>query len=105
MRKRKIIIGSRGSKLAILYAEKAKEKIMSILDGKSINKIEIKKIITQGDKVLDKRVSEIGGKGLEYFDPNYIEDIQDFLEKKLYSEEKLYKLVLFLVFSTWSFNA
>ncbi len=64
MRKRKIIIGSRGSKLAILYAEKAKEKIMSILDGKSINKIEIKKIITQGDKVLDKRVSEIGGKGL-----------------------------------------
>ena len=66
MRKRKIIIGSRGSKLAILYAEKAKEKIMSILDGKSINKIEIKKIITQGDKVLDKRVSEIGGKGLGY---------------------------------------
>ena len=64
MKKRKIIIGSRGSKLAILYAEKAKNKLINLSDRNLIDKIEIKKIITQGDEVIDKRVSEIGGKGL-----------------------------------------
>ena len=60
---KKIIIGTRGSKLALLYAEKAKE---ALLDNFSlaINDIEIKKIVTKGDQVVDKRLSEVGGKGL-----------------------------------------
>ena len=60
---KKIIIGTRGSKLALLYAEKAKE---ALLDNSSlaINDIEIKKIVTKGDQVVDKRLSEVGGKGL-----------------------------------------
>jgi glycosyltransferase involved in cell wall biosynthesis len=36
---------------------------------------------------------EIGGEGLNYFDPNNTEEIQDFLEKQLYSEEKLNNFV------------
>jgi len=61
--KKKIIIGSRGSKLALLYAEKAKERIIeeTMFTEKDIF---IKKIITKGDKVLDARLSEVGGKGL-----------------------------------------
>ena len=55
----KIIIGSRGSKLALKYAEIAKNAFTKELDIE----IEIKKITTQGDLVLDRRTSEIGGKG------------------------------------------
>ena len=55
----KIIIGSRGSKLALKYAEIAKNAFTKQLDIE----IEIKKIITEGDLVLDRRTSEIGGKG------------------------------------------
>ncbi len=64
MEKRKIIIGSRGSKLAVLYAEKAKSKLINLLGDNFKDEINIKKIITQGDEILDKKVSEIGGKGL-----------------------------------------
>lgn len=38
-------------------------------------------------------LKEIGGDGLVYFDPNCIEDIQNQLEKLLYSEKKLNSLV------------
>ena len=55
----KLIIGSRGSKLATKYAEIAKKAFLNELDIE----IEIKKIITGGDLVLDRRTSEIGGKG------------------------------------------
>ena len=55
----KLIIGSRGSKLALKYAEIAKKAFLKELDIE----IEIKKIITDGDLVLDRRTSEIGGKG------------------------------------------
>ena len=55
----KIIIGSRGSKLALKYAEIAKKAFLKELDIE----IEIKKITTDGDLVLDRRTSEIGGKG------------------------------------------
>ena len=59
MNKKKIIIGSRGSKLAIKYAERAISKIKKFYSGK----IELKKIVTKGDKILNRRTSEIGGKG------------------------------------------
>ena len=60
---KKIIIGSRGSKLALLYAQKAKELITknTSLD---YNDIFIKPITTKGDQEQNTRLSEIGGKGL-----------------------------------------
>ncbi|MDC1353363.1 hydroxymethylbilane synthase [Pelagibacteraceae bacterium] len=64
MKNRKIIIGSRGSKLALIYAEKAKEKILKHSKNFGIEEVIIKKIITKGDQVQDKRLSEVGGKGL-----------------------------------------
>ena len=54
MKKRKIIIGSRGSKLALIYAEKAKEKILSFAKNFGINEVIIKEIETKGDQVQDK---------------------------------------------------
>jgi hydroxymethylbilane synthase len=64
MKNRKIIIGSRGSKLALIYAEKAREKILNHSKGFGIEEVIIKEIVTKGDQVQDKRLSEVGGKGL-----------------------------------------
>jgi len=60
---KKIIIGSRSSKLALLYAQKAKDTIIHKTDF-SDEEVFIKTITTEGDKVKDKRLSEFGGKGL-----------------------------------------
>ncbi len=60
---KKIIIGSRGSKLALLYAQKAKDQIIQ-KTTLGINDIEIKSITTKGDQVTNTRLSDIGGKGL-----------------------------------------
>ena len=57
----KIIIGSRGSKLALLYAEKAKK---IILDKHADLNIDVKIIKTSGDIYHSESLSEIGGKGL-----------------------------------------
>ena len=59
MKSKKIIIGSRGSKLALIYAERARAKIL-----KFCPEAEIKKITTTGDIYQKDRLSEIGGKGL-----------------------------------------
>ena len=64
MKNRKIIIGSRGSKLALIYAEKARQKILSYVKNFGIEEVTIKEIVTKGDQVQDKRLSEVGGKGL-----------------------------------------
>ena len=64
MKSKKIIIGSRGSKLALIYAEKAKEKILEVSREFNIESIEIKEITTAGDLNQKDRLSEIGGKGL-----------------------------------------
>ena len=61
MKSKKIIIGSRGSKLALIYAEKAKAEI--IKSSKEFD-VEIKKITTKGDIIQDVRLSDTGGKGL-----------------------------------------
>ena len=59
MKNKKIIIGSRGSKLALIYAERVRAKIL-----KFCPEVEIKKITTTGDINQKDRLSEIGGKGL-----------------------------------------
>ena len=64
MKNKKIIIGSRGSKLALIYAEKARKKILSYTKNFGIEEVNIKKIVTKGDQVQDQRLSEVGGKGL-----------------------------------------
>ena len=58
MKSKKIIIGSRGSKLALIYAERARRKLFEFFSN-----VEIKKITTTGDKNQKDRLSEIGGKG------------------------------------------
>jgi hydroxymethylbilane synthase len=60
---KKIIIGSRRSKLALIYAQNAKN---SIIQKTKLNDedIVIKEITTKGDEFKDIRLSEVGGKGL-----------------------------------------
>ena len=70
---KKIIIGSRGSKLALLYAQKAKDKIMENTNLGN-DDILIKSITTKGDEVQDIRLSELGGKGL--FSSNIEKELQ-----------------------------
>jgi len=64
MKNKKIIIGSRGSKLALVYAERAKAKVLNISPSFEIDDVLIKKITTKGDIIQDIRLSETGGKGL-----------------------------------------
>ena len=71
---KKIIIGSRGSKLALLYAQKAKDAIIQNANL-SDKDIIIKPIDTKGDQVKDVRVSEFGGKGL--FSSNIEKELKD----------------------------
>ena len=71
---KKIIIGSRGSKLALLYAQKAKDVIINNSNLSDEN-IVIKSITTKGDQFKDTRLSEFGGKGL--FSSNIEKELQD----------------------------
>jgi hydroxymethylbilane synthase len=71
---KKIVIGSRGSKLALIYAQNAKDKIVNNTNLNN-DDITIKKITTKGDQVQDKRLSEVGGKGL--FSTNIENELQD----------------------------
>ena len=71
---KRITIGSRGSKLALLYAQKAKDKIIentNLVDGDII----IKSITTKGDQIQDTRLSDVGGKGL--FSSNIEKELKD----------------------------
>ena len=71
---KKVIIGSRGSKLALIYAQNAKDKI---IQNSNINDADviIKEITTKGDQFQDVRLSEVGGKGL--FSTNIEKELQD----------------------------
>ena len=60
MKKNKILIGTRTSKLALIYANRAKDEIAKVYSGE----IEIIKITTEGDQNQKDRLSDIGGKGL-----------------------------------------
>lgn len=54
-------IGTRGSPLAMAQAHEVRDRLAAIHDGLSM---EIVVINTTGDQVLDRRLSEVGGKGL-----------------------------------------
>ncbi len=56
----KIVIGTRASELALAQADRVKKTLQQKYDLT----IEIKEIITQGDKILDKPLAEIEGKGV-----------------------------------------
>ena len=60
MKRDKFIIGTRGSKLALIYTE----KVTKFLKKVSSTYIEIKQIVTSGDENQNDRLSNIGGKGL-----------------------------------------
>ncbi len=60
MKRDKFIIGTRGSKLALIYTE----KVTKFLKKVSSTHIEIKQILTSGDENQNDRLSNIGGKGL-----------------------------------------
>ena len=61
MKKNKLVIGSRGSELALWQAKFVKKE----LERKNKNlSVEIKIINTKGDKILDVALSKIGDKGL-----------------------------------------
>ena len=71
---KKIIIGTRGSKLALIYAQNAKDKIIQNSNFNNEDII-IKAITTKGDQVQDIRLSEVGGKGL--FSTTIEKELQD----------------------------
>lgn len=66
-------IGTRGSALAVTQSEWIKAKIKSRYPDLSVELIKIK---TKGDKIIDSPLSRIGGKGL------FVKEIEDALLKK-----------------------
>jgi len=62
--KKKFIIGSRGSKLSLAYSNHVKNLLIKSNSQFDDNSIEIKIIKTSGDIFHDKRISDIGGKGV-----------------------------------------
>lgn len=73
MRRNKLVIGTRGSKLALWQANWVKEKLQSLYPE---IKIHIEKIKTTGDKILDAPLAKIGGKGL------FVKEIEEALLAK-----------------------
>ncbi len=60
-KRNKIIIATRGSKLALWQAEWIKSQIENLIPD---IKVELNKIKTTGDKILDVPLAQVGGKGL-----------------------------------------
>jgi len=56
-----IRIATRGSKLALWQAEHVRDRLQSVEPGLVVELVVIK---TRGDKILDRPLSEVGGKGL-----------------------------------------
>ena len=70
---RKLIVGSRRSKLALTQSQQFIDKLKLI--DPSLD-IEIKEIVTKGDKIVDKQLSKVGGKVL------FVKEIQNELFNK-----------------------
>lgn len=58
---RKLVVGSRRSKLALTQSKQFIDKLKSVDPDLEI---EIKEIVTKGDKIVDRQLSKVGGKGL-----------------------------------------
>ncbi|MEB6059714.1 hydroxymethylbilane synthase [Staphylococcus pseudoxylosus] len=65
---RKLIVGSRRSKLALTQSQQFIDKLKAIEPDLDI---EIKEIVTKGDRIIDKQLSKVGGKGL------FVKEIQN----------------------------
>jgi len=65
---KKIVIATRGSKLALWQSEWVKKELLKINPELDIH---LKIVVTQGDKILDKPLADIGGKGL------FIKEVED----------------------------
>ena len=61
---KKFIIGSRGSKLSLAYSSYVKDLLLKKHPQFNFNSIQIKIIKTAGDIFKNKKVSDIGGKGV-----------------------------------------
>ncbi|MFM7842256.1 MAG: hydroxymethylbilane synthase, partial [Nitrospira sp.] len=59
--KRSLVLGTRGSRLAIWQAEWVQARLMELAPDVTVT---LKKIKTSGDKILDVPLAQIGGKGL-----------------------------------------
>tara|TARA_B110000967_G_C18720920_1_gene477624 strand:+ start:25 stop:942 length:918 start_codon:yes stop_codon:yes gene_type:complete len=73
---KKIIIGARGSKLSLAYADRVKKLLLEKMPGLGKDIVEIQSITTSGDIFHDKKLSEIGGKNL------FCKEIEESLSKK-----------------------
>ena len=62
--KKKFIIGSRGSKLSLAYSSHVKNLLIKSNSQFDHSSVEIKIIKTSGDIFQNKRISDIGGKGV-----------------------------------------
>ena len=62
--KKKLVIGSRGSKLSLAYSSHVKNLLIKSNSQFDNNSIEIKIIKTSGDIFQNKRIADIGGKGV-----------------------------------------
>lgn len=63
-----VIIGTRGSKLALWQAEWVKAELMRLNKGLEVS---LRIIKTKGDKILDVPLAQVGGKGL------FVKEIED----------------------------
>ena len=73
---KKIVIGARGSKLSLAYADKVKKKLLEKVPELAEDLIVIQSITTSGDIFYDRKLSEIGGKNL------FCKEIEESLAKK-----------------------
>ncbi len=71
--RREIIIGTRGSKLALWQAEWVKAQIERLMPDVQVS---LKKIKTTGDKILDVPLAKVGGKGL------FVKEIEEAMLRK-----------------------
>ncbi|OES44217.1 hydroxymethylbilane synthase [Domibacillus iocasae] len=58
---RKIIVGSRRSRLALTQTNQVIDQLKALSPG---TEFEVKEIVTKGDRILDVTLSKVGGKGL-----------------------------------------
>lgn len=84
---RKLVVGSRRSKLALTQSQQFIDKLKAV---DPTLEIEIKEIVTKGDRIVNKQLSKVGGKGL------FVKEIQqELLTKKLtwqYTHLKMYQV-------------